>query len=407
MSIFSTPSSVDGFSRYWARYFNENEVIGVVTGFLAMFSRRRPVIRTDANSVDIDIVRGNERTAQLIMRGTVGEYLSNNGVSVGKYTNYSRRFPLSEDVYDLTQEQIGNRMAGENPFEERMRLERMRDTGQMAYYRMVERTIRLWERTAAQSALTGTQPSILGTSDANLILDYDRNPDLIETFLLGEQFDNAAVNPLDVIDSKINKLIQIGRTGRQSMGGQYVVLMGIEAIAGFFNNENVKEAGDNRRIMTVEKNPELTAPSQIRDTIAGGMSYIAKGYTSQGKIIHIMTYDSIYDDENDDPQYYMPTKSMLITPLTFRTDRYFGPPDTLPLTSLDRTWMRETFGITPNSQIPARKMAANPGIIVPEAFYVDAYAGGARKNATLRLQSAPIFATTQTDALFTGNSVVS
>ena len=77
------------------------------------------------------------------------------------------------------------------------------------------------------------------------------------------------------------------------------------------------------------------------------------------------------------------------------------------MTSGDMTYLRETFGITPRTQVPGINLKASAGVIDPAFFYVDAYPGGARKNAVLRMQTAPIFATTQTDALFTGNDVVS
>jgi hypothetical protein len=39
------------------------------------------------------------------------------------------------------------------------------------------------------------------------------------------------------------------------------------------------------------------------------------------------------------------------------------------------------------------------GVFAPEAFYHDAYVSGDWKKLTVRTQHAPIFATTQTDAI--------
>jgi len=39
-------------------------------------------------------------------------------------------------------------------------------------------------------------------------------------------------------------------------------------------------------------------------------------------------------------------------------------------------------------------------------FYCDAYPSGDKKKVTIRTQSAPIFATTQTDAFLTFTSVI-
>lgn len=397
----TTPSNLDGFSRFFANAFDENDVISVFSGFLAIFARRRPFFRTDANVVDIDIVRGNEKHAKFIVRGTVGEYLKEQTTKGGKYTNFSRQFPLSEETENIDVEDISDRMAGENPFAAKSRRERMRDSSIDGFHKMVGRTIRAWEIAAAQVMLTGTQPTILGNSDPDFLLDYKRNTDLIETLLAGEQFDGAA-DPLAVIDAKIDKLKQIGK-----VSGEFTVVMGAETIIGFFGNTKIKDAGDNRRLVTVVKNPDLMAPQPIRDMIAGGMTYIAMASTNKGRKIHILTYDAWYDTDAGVSTPYMPDKSMLIMPFVFRADRYFGPGDTLPMNSLDMRYLSETFGITPRTNFSAVNIKAAPGVIDPRAFYTDAFPGGARKSAVLRVQTAPIFATTQTDAIFTGNAVVS
>ena len=401
----ATPSSVDGFSRYFAKAFNENEIIGVTTAFLALFSRRKPVIRIDANVLDIDIIRGNEKTAAFIPRGTVGEYLKEKNVVNGKYTNFSRQFPLSEEEYDISVPQSESRMADESPYSGRTRRERTRDMAIEAYHEMVRRTVRLWERTAATSALTAKQPVILGATDTDLILDYKRDSTLISTYSSGEQYTTAGVDPIADLDARIDLLVKKGKVGGQS-GGNYVAIMGNDVINGFFGNDKVIAAGENRRILSITKDPQLVAPKGVADLIAGGMNYIAQVSTNMGRTVHIMVYDAYYDTESVANNPYMPIKSMLLMPMTFRADRYFGPGDTLPMTSLDNTYLRETFGITPSTQIPMSNIKSAAGVIVPQAFYVDAYPGAARKNAVLRLQSAPVFATTQTDALFTGNDVV-
>lgn len=402
---YTTPSNVDGFSRFFAQSFNEKNIIGITTVFLAMFSRRNPVIRTDASVVDIDIIRGNERTAAFIPRGTVGDYLKNKDVDGGKYTNFSRQFPLSEETFSIQAETLGDRMAGENPYSQKTRLMRMRDKAREAYHNMIMRTVRAWEIAAASSALTATQPAILGTTDPNYILDYKRDSSLIVDYAAGARWDVDTNDPIADLDDKITLLVQKGKVGGQS-GGKYVCLMGDDTIDGFLGNAKVKEAGNNRRIYTVEKNPELSAPKEIQDLIAGGASYVAKVVSNKGRTIYILTYTSFYDDESGTSTPYMTSDSFLLTPLTFRADRYFGPPDTLPMTSGDMAYLRETFGITPTSQFPSINIKAAAGVVDPSFFYTDAFPGGSRKNAVLRVQSAPIFATTQTDALFTGNTVV-
>jgi len=404
--MFTTPSNVDGFSRYFAEFFDENNIIGVVTGFLSFFSWGRPIIKTDAEVADIDIIRGNEKTAKFIIRGTVGEYLNNNGIAKGNYSSISRKSPLSAETMPISAVDISDRMAGENPYAMKSRLERMRDMSIDGYHRMLERTIRLHELAAASSILEGVQPAILGTTDPNYQLDFLRDPDLIVTYAAGDRWDVDTNDPIADIDSKITLLIQKGKVAGQSMGGNYVMVMGEDTIAGFFANPFVQTAGNSRRIVTVEKNPEMRAPAELSRAIMGGMTYVGKVATNMGRTVHILSYSAYYDTDAGVSTPYMPTDQFVMMPIKVRTDRYFGPPDTLPMTSLDMQYLRETFGITPRTQIPPMKLNAAPGVIDPSFFYTDAYPGGSRKNAILRVQSAPIYATTQTDAFITGKTVV-
>jgi hypothetical protein len=399
----ATPSNVDGFSRYFAERFNEPDIIGTTTGFLSVFSRRSPVIRTDANVVDIDITRGNEKTSVYIPRGVVGEYLFRSNTGKGKYTNLQRTFPLAEDEWDLTVEQVETRMAGENPYAMRSRFERMRDRAADAYSSMVARMVRLWERTAATVVLTGKQPTILGTSDDNLIIDYLRNSSLTHDYATGK-WSTADVDVIGDIDTRIDTLNAIGHVAGQA-GGDYVIVMGATTLKGFFGNNTVVAAGDSRRIITIEKNPNMVVPSQISDMIAGGMTYIAFLSTTKGRRVHILYYDAYYDTDAGVSTPYMTADSYVIMPISFRADRYFGPPDTLPMTSIDNAYLRETFGITPGSPVMPMNLKAKAGVVFPQAFYTDAYPGNGRKSAVLRVQSAPIFAPTQTDAFFVGTSV--
>jgi hypothetical protein len=48
----------------------------------------------------------------------------------------------------------------------------------------------------------------------------------------------------------------------------------------------------------------------------------------------------------------------------------------------------------------------NPGVVDPRGMHFDAYEGVGKKAVTLRMQSAPIFPTTETDAFVTMTGVV-
>lgn len=93
----ATQNTVDIFSRFMAREFDEKSVIAVPTAFQSLFGGpgSETVFSPDANDVDIDIIRGNERISALIPRGSVSRSLGSNqkNMNVEKYTTFSRKYP--------------------------------------------------------------------------------------------------------------------------------------------------------------------------------------------------------------------------------------------------------------------------------------------------------------------------
>ena len=104
----STPIVMDTFTRIMAALFDEKEIIAVPTGFQAFFGRpetgAQTIISPDANAVDIDIIRGNEKTAALIPRGAISRPLgpTQRNMDAQNYTSFSRKYPLSEEEADIT-----------------------------------------------------------------------------------------------------------------------------------------------------------------------------------------------------------------------------------------------------------------------------------------------------------------
>ena len=147
----TTPLAVDTFSRFMTDMFDDKEIISVSTGFQVFFGRpetgANTVFSPNANLVEIDIIRGNERLAALIPRGTISRSLGANqkNMNVEKFTTFSRKFPLSNEEGDLTADQILNRVAGENPYERRTRFDRLRMLGLKLHHENIRRHVRLFE----------------------------------------------------------------------------------------------------------------------------------------------------------------------------------------------------------------------------------------------------------------------
>ena len=94
-----TPNAVDPFSRFMADAFDEKEAISVPTGFQAFFGNPagggRTLFNPNSLVVDIDIIRGNKKTAALIPRGMISRPLGSaqKNMNVENFTSFSRKYP--------------------------------------------------------------------------------------------------------------------------------------------------------------------------------------------------------------------------------------------------------------------------------------------------------------------------
>jgi hypothetical protein len=120
--------------------------------------------------------------------------------------------------------------------------------------------------------------------------------------------------------------------------------------------------------------------------------------TPAGYELALFTYLEEYTAANGTATRYLAADKVVICSSAARCDRYFGPPENLPNIPMRDTLYREFFGFDPTVPLLPPKVKAAAGVIVPQAFYTDAYVSSDWKRVTIRLQHAPIFATTQTDA---------
>ncbi len=119
--------------------------------------------------------------------------------------------------------------------------------------------------------------------------------------------------------------------------------------------------------------------------------------TPAGHNIAMFTYDEYYTDDAGDPQPYLEKNLAVFGVSNARSDRYFGPPERNPITPTEQQLYREVFGFDPNA-IPQGVGIQGPGgVLDPAWLYFDFYEAENKKGLTLRTQTAPIFATTQTD----------
>lgn len=393
-----TPTAMDGFSRFMVGMFDEKDVIGVTTGFQAFFGNpaagSRTIFSPDANAVDIDIIRGNEKTAALIPRGTVSQPLgsTNKSQNVEKYSSFSRKYPLAEEEGDITGDQILNRVAGENPFEVMDRTGRMRILAKKIYDESIRRIVRMQERLAAQSMIFGIQDAIIGTSNTDLQYDFLRASG--NTITPGTKWDNSG-DILGDIDEACNQMREQGRITPDFIG------IGTESFAALIADTTVQSLADNRRFELIDIGTNTGVPAKFSKLVAGG--WIARGRlrTPEGYELWMFTMVDGFDTEAGTFTAYMPKDKAIITSVGARFDRYFGPPEMLPIVDQRIQLYQQLFGFNPLSKPLPPNVKAGSGVIEPRSFYADAYISADWKKLTVRTQAAPIFATTQTDAVVT------
>lgn len=393
----STPNTMDLFSRYMAGMFDEKKIIGVPTGFQAFFGRpetgAETIFSPDSNVVDIDIIRGNERTAALIPRGSVGRVISSSKLREEQASTFSRKFPLVEEEGDITGNQLLNRVAGENPYERRTRIDRLRHHALKIHLESIRRSVRLFELLAVQSITTGKQDAILGTTNTDLQYDFRRNSNNIIT--VGNAWTGGGATILTDIELGCSRVRANGHVMPDMM------VLGATAMNAFVADATVKALADNRSYSFMAIGPNNPVPARFERFVAGG--FIPRGVlsTPTGYQLWLFTYVDVYTASNGTATKYLADDKVVITSSQARCDRYFGPSENLPMVSAREALYRDLLGFDPMAPPMPAKLMAGPSVIDPGMFNCDAYVSADWKRLTIRTQSAPIFATTMTDAFVT------
>lgn len=399
----STPLATDQFSRFMVEMFDEKKIIKGSSLFQTFFGRpehaSQTVFSPNANSVEIDIMRGNERLAALVHRGTDSRPLGGNqkNTDTQKFTNQVRQYPLGEEEGDITAAQIIKRVAGENPFQQKDRLDRMRILANEHHLEHMRRYSRLFEFLASESLLKGTMPAILGTTNSDLIYDFKRRATHIVT--VGTKWDNSADIMGDADDSC--RLIRADGKVKPNF-----MILGGDSMDALIKDTTMAALADNRRFELFNVGTGLTVPSNLQPLVDAGAEPRGRLLTSKGYSLWIFTYVDLYTNSSGVTTDYMPQDQALIGYFGARCDRYFGPPDRLPVTSQEVAWYNEMFGFNMLAPPMAPNVKNAGAVINPGMFYSDAYPSEDKKKVTIRTQAAPIFATTMTDAFVTLKGLV-
>jgi len=402
----ATPLAVDQFSRWMAEKFDERKIIGVPTVFQSFFGRPEHGSQTryeeNAEVVEIDIIRGNERTAALIHRGTNAQHMGDMEPKnrAQNYSSFSRQYPLAEEESSINAAQILSRVAGENPYSGRARVDRMRELAGEYYAEHIRKYVRLFEVLAAMSLLTGQQPAIMGTLNADFIYDFRRN--VGNTITPAIAWDQPGADILGDIDGGCDILRQNGH-----VTPNVLFLAGTE-VNSFISNPTVQTLADNRRFELINVNSAVPVPANLAVLVAAGATALGRIVTPRGRELWVMTYNDIFTAPNGTPTKYLPDGWALLAYYGARCDRYFGPPELLPMDPICMQMYQFYFGFNAMA-VPVPPLVKNASAVISPAMFYNSMLKLNDKVISMKTQSAPIFATTQTDAFvtFTGLSTVS
>jgi len=392
-----TPNTSDLFTRVFVDAFKETEIIGVPTGFQAFFgdpaNGSRTIVTNDSEAVDIDIMRANgRRLAATVNRGTSTDDVTRQKNALAEnFSNFSRKFPLIEEEGNINNNQLLKRVAGENPFSGSTREERARIYARDILGDQVRKSVRTFEYFASQSVLTGQHPAIIDTTNADLIYDFRRDP--LNFITVGTAWNGVLPDILGDIDAACERLELASFMEPNFIG------IGDDAMADFIADTGVQSNADNRRFELIEVSTNNPVPPEYARFIEAG--WIARGRlrTPKGRVLWIFNYNKRYTNSAGSTVRYLPSDKAFICDINARADRYFGPPDRLPVTPDEAAWIMDLFGI--NIMAPALPAGITAAVLDAAMFHFDAYRSPDKKTVIMRAQSAPIYPTTQTDAFVT------
>ena len=397
------PQSMDILARFMADSFDEQQILNEPLAFQSVFGRKETnsftLISPNANDLDIEITRADEKTAGLVPRGTLAEFLTTPNVQIGQSTFFSRKYPLLVDEFVITGDQINNHMPyGEGIYENLSREVRLQRYTQRGFQVMMKRAMRAFERLAVQSVTLGKQSATPGFNTPG-VNDYDwrRNSSNSVTLTHGWAY-ASATTPLTDIDSLC---FQIRAAGHKRPD---VMILGATAMSAFmFNTQIVGGSagltGYASRVYFdyIQFNANFKPDAKFDYLIKTGLLPMGRLRTPGGFDLTIFEYPEYYTNSSNTATKYLNDLYAVIFSTQARADRYFGPPEQLPMTNADQQRLMERFGFNPALPPIPRNDWADDGVFTPQMVYVDGYENGNRTGFTPRLQAAPVFATTMTD----------
>lgn len=390
----ATPIVVDTYQRVMAPAFDERENIGVSTVFQTLFNgpNSKTIFSPNAEDVTLDVIRGNEKTAKLRVRGSGADDTGDDAKNTiqQRFSRFDRVFPLIEQTGTLRSNQFNKAIAGEQPYDPLNKQDRAQILAASEHSEHMRMIIRKQELLASQMYRTAVQNV---TESGSETISYPRNVNLTKT-LINQWSDTINGTPLSDLKDGCLNLRVYGK-----MHADYCI-MGIDAFQDFISHPKVATAADNRRLsyqsLGLETDKKMTP--NFQKLVDAGLVY--QGWVKiSGWDLQVFTYYDIYETDDGVPTDYMPKGEVMVSSSKARYDRYFGPGE-LTEDSIDNLIYQDVFGISPmvaGNRIP--KNTKNIDLFDPRMFICSATKD---KNRGYKIftQTAPIYGCTQVDSVY-------
>jgi len=336
-----------------------DETITVAEGFSQWFPRET----TPSFYVDIRVRRGSRKVAVDVQRFTEGKATKMSKMTENKYLPpyYELEYYFNRDeIYMRSLEMgtlnsaMGNAMIAQNAVDN---LREQRN--------MIERSIRLQQSQVLQ---TGIVTLINGDN-----IDFRRKAaSMVDVTTGGSTYWNNATTATPLADIAKGGVF-LRQTGTAT--GNVMNLIGRStAIQALLASDEIKEGGDYRWIERVNIGfPEFND---------------ATGFTFNGQIaagdfrVNLWSYDEIYEDENEEDQYYLDEGNVILLPANFQGKTVFGA---LP-------GMKDATIGGEGTKIPTA---------VEAEFLIRAFYDDRTLSSGLKMSSAPIVLPTTVDRIYT------
>lgn len=259
----------------------------VQTQFLSTFF---PVVEKSTKELAIQIQRYKEKVAKDVERGTNG-----NRNQATKSTEKIFLPPLFKEYFDVTELHLYDRLFGATGNIDSALFNDLRDeaaTELMELRKKIERAIELQCAQVLEDGIV--------TLNSGENIDFKRKADSMVDLGAGNYW-TSAVNPIEDIEAGCQFLRQVGK----AQGNVFNMILGTDAKAALYDNTDLKETANLRRIDNVDL--RMPQRNQVGGTSHGQIS--AGDYT-----VRIWTYPEYYDNDSDVSTAYMNSKKVVLIP---------------------------------------------------------------------------------------------